>query len=98
MVAPKVWAYVANDSDTNPDLEQYRGYFDLELEFGRERPGGEPDRLQGADRGLPARVQHRPVIERGLERQRSLLAAVLLVILHCLTRKRGGILLTFWGR
>lgn len=35
MVAPKVWAYVANDSDTNPDLEQYRGYFDLELKFGK---------------------------------------------------------------
>lgn len=35
MVAPKVWAYVANDSDTNPALEQYRGYFDLELKFGK---------------------------------------------------------------
>jgi phospholipase A1 len=35
MVAPKVWAFVGNDSDTNPDLEQYRGYFDLELKFGK---------------------------------------------------------------
>ena len=36
-VAPKVWVYVANDDDTNPDLEDYRGYFDLELKFARAR-------------------------------------------------------------
>ena len=34
-VSPKVWAYVNNDDDTNPDLEDYRGYFDLELKFGK---------------------------------------------------------------
>ncbi len=33
--APKVWAYVANSDDTNPDLSDYRGYFDLELKFGK---------------------------------------------------------------
>lgn len=33
--APKVWAYVANDDDTNPDLSDYRGYFDLELKLGK---------------------------------------------------------------
>ncbi|MGB5421133.1 MAG: phospholipase A [Desulfobacterales bacterium] len=33
--APKVWAYVANADDTNPDLSDYRGYFDLELKFGK---------------------------------------------------------------
>jgi outer membrane phospholipase A len=26
-ISPKVWTYVANDEDTNPDLEDYRGYF-----------------------------------------------------------------------
>jgi phospholipase A1 len=34
-VAPKLWAYVNNDNDTNPDLDQYRGYFDLELKIGK---------------------------------------------------------------
>jgi outer membrane phospholipase A len=33
--APKVWAYVANDDGTNPDLSDYRGYFDLEVKFGK---------------------------------------------------------------
>ena len=34
-VALKIWTYVNNDNDTNPDLDQYRGYFDLELKFGK---------------------------------------------------------------
>jgi outer membrane phospholipase A len=34
-VAPKIWTYVANDDETNPDLNDYRGYFDLELKFGK---------------------------------------------------------------
>jgi outer membrane phospholipase A len=34
-VAPKIWAYVNNDDNTNPDLEDYRGYFDLEVKVGR---------------------------------------------------------------
>jgi outer membrane phospholipase A len=34
-VAPKMWAYVHNDDDTNPDLNDYRGYFDLEIKLGK---------------------------------------------------------------
>ncbi len=34
-IAPKVWAYVNNADDTNPDLEDYRGFFDLELKLGK---------------------------------------------------------------
>jgi len=34
-VAPKFWLYVNNDDETNPDLKDYRGYFDLGLKFGR---------------------------------------------------------------
>jgi len=34
-VAPKLWAYVKNDDETNPDLEDYRGCFDLEMKFGK---------------------------------------------------------------
>jgi len=35
MVAPKVWAYVNNDDQTNLDLKDYRGFFDLEVKLGR---------------------------------------------------------------
>jgi phospholipase A1 len=34
-VAPRIWTYVANAEDTNADLADYRGYFDLELKFGK---------------------------------------------------------------
>lgn len=34
-VAPKIWAYIGNDNDTNPDLDDYRGYFELDLKVGR---------------------------------------------------------------
>lgn len=34
-IAPKVWSYVNNDNDTNPDLEDYRGFFDLEVKLGK---------------------------------------------------------------
>ncbi len=33
-LAPRVWFYVGNDDDTNPDLADYRGYFDLEAKAG----------------------------------------------------------------
>jgi outer membrane phospholipase A len=32
--APKVWGYVGNDDVTNPDLSDYRGYFDIETKIG----------------------------------------------------------------
>lgn len=34
-VGPKAWIYAGNDNKTNPDIEDYRGYFDLELKFGK---------------------------------------------------------------
>ena len=34
-IAPKIWAYVKNDDETNPHLDDYRGYFDLETKFGK---------------------------------------------------------------
>ena len=34
-IAPKIWTYVSNDNDTNADLEDYRGYFDLEVKLGK---------------------------------------------------------------
>jgi outer membrane phospholipase A len=32
-VSPKIWLYVNNEDDTNADLPDYRGYFDLEVKF-----------------------------------------------------------------
>jgi len=34
-LSPKIWFYIANDNETNPDLSAYRGYFDLELRLGK---------------------------------------------------------------
>lgn len=34
-IAPKIWSYIYNDDDTNPDLADYRGYFDVEFKFGK---------------------------------------------------------------
>lgn len=36
LLAPEVFAYVGNDNDTNPDLDKYRGYFDLELKVAKK--------------------------------------------------------------
>jgi phospholipase A1 len=33
---PKVWAYIDNNDETNRDLKNYRGYFDLEAKLGKE--------------------------------------------------------------
>ncbi|MDH4206755.1 MAG: phospholipase A [Desulfobacteraceae bacterium] len=35
MIAPKIWTYIANENENNPDLEDYRGYFDLEIKLGQ---------------------------------------------------------------
>lgn len=34
-ITPRVWTYVGNDDETNPDLERYRGYFNLGVSFGK---------------------------------------------------------------
>lgn len=35
LVSPKIWTYLGNDNETNPDLPEYRGYFDLEVKAGQ---------------------------------------------------------------
>lgn len=35
-ISPKVWAYIGNDDMTNPDLPDYRGYFELEIKLGKD--------------------------------------------------------------
>jgi phospholipase A1 len=35
MIAPKIWTYIANEDENNPDLKDYRGYFDLEIKAGQ---------------------------------------------------------------
>jgi len=34
-ISSMVWTYVSNDNDTNPDLHDYRGYFELEVKTGK---------------------------------------------------------------
>lgn len=51
MVAPKIWTYVKNDDETNPDLEDYRGYFDLELQLGRAESFVLGSHLRWAEQG-----------------------------------------------
>lgn len=34
-VSSKVWAYFKNEDENNPDLDDYRGYFELELKAGK---------------------------------------------------------------
>ncbi len=33
-LAPKAWVYIRNDNETNGDLADYRGYFDIETKLG----------------------------------------------------------------
>lgn len=33
-IVPRIWAYIANDHDTNADLPDYRGYFQLHARMG----------------------------------------------------------------
>jgi phospholipase A1/A2 len=33
-IAPRIWAYVGNDDDSNADLDKYRGYFNLQAKIG----------------------------------------------------------------
>jgi phospholipase A1/A2 len=35
MIAPKIWTYIANEDENNPDLNDYRGYFDIEIKVGQ---------------------------------------------------------------
>ncbi len=35
MIAPKIWTYIANEDENNPDLKDYRGYFDVEMKVGQ---------------------------------------------------------------
>ena len=34
-IAPKIWTYVGNDNQTNPDLSAYRGYFQVDIRAGK---------------------------------------------------------------
>ena len=34
-ISPKVWVYYDNSESSNPDLEDYRGYFELDVKFGK---------------------------------------------------------------
>ncbi len=50
-MSPKIWVYVAND-DTNGDLPDYRGYFELETKFGQVDSLVAMTNLRWADEGV----------------------------------------------
>ena len=50
-IAPKFWIYVNNNNNTNPDLDDYRGFFDLELKFGKAESFVLGSNLRWADEG-----------------------------------------------
>jgi len=50
-VAPKLWSYVGNDKDNNPDLNDYRGYFDLEVKLGNAKSFVLETHFQSARKG-----------------------------------------------
>jgi phospholipase A1 len=55
-IAPKIWAYVGNDDDTNPDLMDYRGYFDLEIKAGMTKNFVIKSHFRSAKKGSSIRL------------------------------------------
>ena len=54
-IAPKIWTYIHNEDDTNPDLYAYRGYFELDVKVGKANSLVLGSYFRWADRGrLPA--------------------------------------------
>lgn len=56
MVSPKVWIYLKNDNETNPDLDAYRGFFDLEIKLGKADSVVVGSHLRWADQGGSVQV------------------------------------------
>lgn len=50
--SPRVWTYVGNDNDTNPDLSDYRGYFDLEAKIGNPKGLALGTQYRQGDKGI----------------------------------------------
>lgn len=55
-IAPKIWAYVGNDDKTNPDLKDYRGYFDLEIKAGIAQSFVIESHFRSANKGSSIRL------------------------------------------
>ncbi|MFO7931923.1 MAG: phospholipase A [Desulfosalsimonas sp.] len=50
-VSAGAWTYVGNHDDTNPDIDKYRGYFDLEIKAGRAQGLVLTTNLRWAEKG-----------------------------------------------
>ncbi len=55
-ISPKVWTYVGNNNETNPDLSDYRGYFDLEMKAGMASSFVFESHFQSAKKGNSIRL------------------------------------------
>lgn len=50
-ISPRVWCYVFNDDESNPDLDAYRGYFELGAKIGKAERLVLESRLRYAEKG-----------------------------------------------
>jgi len=55
-ITPRIWTYLANDDSTNPELKDYRGYFDLGLKFGKADSFVVGSHLRWAEAGASVQV------------------------------------------
>ena len=51
-LSPKIWVYVNNEDETNADLPDYRGYFDLGAKFGLAESFEVGSQFRWADEGM----------------------------------------------
>lgn len=51
-LSPKIWLYVNNEDETNADLPDYRGYFDLVAKFGMAESFEVGSQFRWADEGV----------------------------------------------
>lgn len=55
-LSTKLWCYVDNEEENNPDIEDYRGYFDLGITFGKADGLVIDTNFQWADKGASVQV------------------------------------------
>jgi len=55
-IAPKLFVYVGNDNQNNPDLDAYRGFFDLMIKFGQENSLVCESHLRSARKGSSIQI------------------------------------------
>ena len=65
-IYPRLWTYVFNDSDSNPDLDEYRGYFELGMKVGKADSWVFESNLMWAKKGESIRLDFTYPLHRRL--------------------------------